>query len=135
MSLNTEVWSGPRGESFARVVDRKGAQQLKEVVEIPYHLAFQVRCTSVTYDRRRYETTHLKGYREGRSAFRAKSLRNVMKQVDGLTNGWTHLFEQALIEDARARGSEFSLEHMIAKWGKQTFRASGRSFGQIRFRS
>ena len=31
----------------------------------------------------------------------------------------THLFEQALIEDARARGSEFSLEHMIAKWANR----------------
>ena len=33
----------------------------------------------------------------------------------------THLCElpQALIEDARARGSEVSLEHMIAKWANR----------------
>ena len=54
---------------------------------IPHHFAFQVRCTSVTYDRKCVETRHLKRCGEGRSAFRANSLRNVMKEIDGLTNG------------------------------------------------
>ena len=44
------IGAGPGGESFARVVDRRGAHQLKEVHIIPNDFAFQVRCTSVTYD-------------------------------------------------------------------------------------